>query len=260
LLQLDYGALKESEVQQEQARRLTQVKELLKKLLPGVREVGIGAPSRENRSASVRFKTADGWVPLDAVGYGYRNTVAWVVDLASRLVERYPDSVDPLGEPAVVFVDEIDLHLHPTWQRTLMTYLTECFPRVQFVVTAHSPLFVQAAAGANLVLLKREKKRVTIVNDVDEIANWRLDQIVTSELFGLPTARPPQLDAALKERKSLLSKGTLTGNDKTRLAELERTIGPLPSGETAEDVKTRKLLRETLRVLQATRETRGNGQ
>src|SRR5207247_4303505 len=70
-------------------------------------------------------------------------------DLASRLVERYPDSPDPLAEPAVVLVDEIDLHLHPQWQRKLMGFLSARFPSTQFIATAHSPLVVQAAAGAD---------------------------------------------------------------------------------------------------------------
>ena len=55
--------------------------------------------------------------------------IAWVVDFTSRMVERYPDSLDPLAEPAVVLVDEIDLHLHPKWQRELIGFLSERFPK-----------------------------------------------------------------------------------------------------------------------------------
>jgi predicted ATP-binding protein involved in virulence len=69
--------------------------------------------------------------------------IAWTVDLASRLFASYPESQNPLAEPAVVLVDEVDLHLHPKWQRELRSHLTERFPGTQFVVTAHSPLVVQ---------------------------------------------------------------------------------------------------------------------
>src|SRR5206468_2266596 len=138
---------------------------------------------------------------------GYRTLIAWMVDFASRLVERYPDSANPLAAPAVALVDEIDLHLHPLWQRQLMRYLTECFSNTQFIVTAHSPLIVQAAAeDANIALLRREDDHVVIDNDVERIRGWRIDQLLTSDLFGLPSARPPQFDALLERHKELMTK------------------------------------------------------
>ena len=61
-----------------------------------------------------------------------------------RLFEHYPESPDPLSEPGIVLIDNIDLHLHPSWQRHVMENLTACFPGVQFIATAHSPLIAQA--------------------------------------------------------------------------------------------------------------------
>ena len=90
-----------------------------------------------------------------------------------------------------MLVDEIDLHLHPKWQREVIGFLTERFPNTQFIVTAHSPLIVQAAAGANLAVLKREGDHVVIENHPETIRGWRIDQVLTSDLFDLPTARPP---------------------------------------------------------------------
>ena len=257
LLQLDYGAVKPSEVQESQRVRLEQVKELLVRILPGVQEVRINAPTIASLAPSVHFRTEDGWVPLEWAGYGYRSTVAWVVDLASRMIDRYPESADPLSEPAVVLVDEIDLHLHPSWQRMLMDHLSTCFPNTQFIVTAHSPLFVQAAVGANLVVLRRNDKshRVIIDNDVDQISNWRVDQILTSDLFGLPTARPPQIERLMELRKAILTKPKLEKADHEHLAELEREMGRLPTGETGEDVQLRGLLHRTLEILQKRQET-----
>ena len=82
---------------------------------------------------------------------GERGILALVLDLTRRLAQANPHLDDPAAEAeAVVLIDEIDLHLHPTWQRTIMAYLSERFPRTQFVVTAHSPLVVQAASDANI--------------------------------------------------------------------------------------------------------------
>jgi predicted ATP-binding protein involved in virulence len=174
-----------------------------------------------------------------------------MVDLASRMFDRYPDSEYPLHEPAVVLVDEIDLHLHPKWQRDLMGFLTRLFPNTQFIATAHSPLVVQAASDANVVLLRREDDHVIIDNDVKAIHNWRVDQILTSDLFGLESARPPQLDGLLAERTEILSKARLTKKDRERLERIEEEIGSLPTGETPEDMEAMDVIRRAARRLKA---------
>jgi predicted ATP-binding protein involved in virulence len=190
---------------------------------------------------------------LRQLGYGYQTLITWVTDLANRMVERYPDSPDPLAEPAFVAVDEIDLHLHPLWQRKLMDFLTARFPNTQFVATAHSPLVAQAAADANLVVLRREGDHVVIDNDVENIRGWRIDQILTSDLFGLESARPPRLATLLAERMQLLTKKELTNGDQNRLKEIEAEVGELPTGETADEVKEREEIRKTLDLLKKER-------
>jgi predicted ATP-binding protein involved in virulence len=131
-----------------------------------------------------------------------------------------------------------------------MAYLTRCFPNTQFIVTAHSPLIVQAAGeDANIALLRREGDHVLIDNNVETIRGWRIDQLLTSDLFGLPSARPPQLDALLERRKELLTKARLTAADKQELTELEEKIGPLPMGETAEEARAMALIEESIKLL-----------
>ncbi|KFE68967.1 ATP binding protein [Hyalangium minutum] len=201
-------------------------------LLPEVSDVRFAVPTAKVPAARVEVLTPYGWVAMRDLSLGYRTLIAWMVDLASRMFERYPNSPNPLAEPAVVLVDEIDLHLHPKWQRQLIGYLTDRFPQTQFIVTAHSPLVVQSATNANIVVLRRKGDHVVIDNDVESIRGWRVDQILTSDLFGLETARPPQIEEFLKERTALLSKPRLTREDEARLLELEAAIGPLPTGET----------------------------
>lgn len=256
LLRADYSASKRSVVQKRQQNRLEQIKHLLIAILPGISDIRFTAPTEVQPDPGVEFHTPYGWVSLRQLGYGYRTLITWMVDLANRMLERYPNSPDPLAEPAVVLVDEIDLHLHPTWQRKLLGYLTERFQNTQFIVTAHSPLIVQAASSvnANLALLRREGDHVVIDNDVDEIRNWRIDQILTSDLFGLESARPPDLDAPLARRKQLLTKAKLTKANREELARLEKQIGELPAGETAEQVKLLERIDETMRLLKDRKE------
>jgi predicted ATP-binding protein involved in virulence len=249
LLRADYAASKESPQRKRQQERLEQVKELLLAILPEIDGIQFLTGSGVYPIPRVEFHTPYGWVPLRHLGYGYQTVIAWMIDFASRMIERYPDSSDPLAEPAVVLVDEIDLHLHPLWQRQLIGYLSQRFPNTQFIATAHSPLVVQAATGANLAVLRREGDHVVIDNDVATIRNWRIDQVLTSDLFGLPSARPPELDELLDRRQALLTKARLTKADQKELADLETRIGSLPVGETLEQARRMALIEESLELL-----------
>jgi hypothetical protein len=188
-------------------------------------------------------RTNDGLVPVSELGLGYQSVLAWVVDLASRLFTAFPDSPDPLAEPCVVLVDEIDIHLHPRWQRTLLEEISAIFKNAHFIVTSHSPLIVQAAPDANVAVLRRRGDHVTIEQGPGEVRGWRVDQILTSDLFGLPSARPAALDDLLTRREKLLAKDTLTKADETELARLREQIGALPGGESPLAMEAEEILR-----------------
>lgn len=249
LLRLDYASGKHSPRQQWQKERLAQVKQLLIEILPEVKDIRFVVPTGVYPVPWVEFKNPYGWVPLRQLGYGYQTLIAWMVDFASRMVERYPDSHDPLAEPAVVLVDEIDLHLHPVWQRKLIDDLSRLFPNTQFIATAHSPLIVQAASKANVAVLRREGDHVMIDNDVEAIKGWRIDQVLTSDLFGLESARPPEMDKPLARWRELQSKGRLTKNERQELARLEEEIGELPDWESPAEAKIVSTIEETLNLL-----------
>ncbi len=251
---LDYSASKASEIQPRQIDRLNRVRNILVSILPEVTDIRFTQPTEESPNPRVEFKTPYGWVPLRALGHGYRSMISWMVDFASRMVDRYPDGANPLAEPAVVLVDEIDLHLHPKWQRQIIPHLMKLFPRTQFIVTAHSPLIVQAALDpnirANVAVLRREGDHVVIDNNPESIRAWTVDQILTSPIYDLPTARPASLDEKLRRRKEILSKAALDDQDRKELQSLEAEIGTLPSGESADDAqRLLKLTEETQELL-----------
>ena len=243
LLQADYLASKKSPIQQQAIQRREGIKEALLSLLPDVTEIRFLQPSETQMKLGVEVETPYGWIAIGDLSLGYTTLIAWTVDIASRLFEHYPDSPNPLNEPAIVLVDEIDLHLHPRWQRSLMSYLSELFPNTQFIVTAHSPLVVQAATNANIVVLRREGDHVIIDNDAQAVRGWRIDQVLTSDLFGLESARPPAFDDLLAKRKKILSKGKLTTRDKQSLRKIEAQIGSLPAGETPADIEAMDIIR-----------------
>ena len=80
--------------------------------------------------------------------------IAMVADIASRMAEGNPGIENPLEASGVILIDEIDLHLHPKWQREILRKLHEVFPNVQFIVTTHSPIILQGASDiAQIVVL-----------------------------------------------------------------------------------------------------------
>lgn len=226
--------------------RLRTVIALLKDLLPedDIQDVTFKTidlnPSRQR--IAVHIKTPYGEVPLTALSLGYRTLMAWLIDLTVQLFARYPNSPQPLHESAVVLVDEIDLHLHPKWQRLLFSRLSDKFPNVQFIVTAHSPLIVQAAtAQTNLVVLQRPPgaSHVEVVRQPNSIRTWRLDQLMTSDLFGLSSSRLPEYDAKYERKDALLRKPTLTQKEKAELAQLDEDL----RSESAEEARYLDILR-----------------
>lgn len=241
LLRLDYRASRSTgELARRQRER---VRQLLIALLPDVEEIHIEPPRGNGGEGPVRFRTPYGEVRLSELGLGYQCTIGWMVDLASRLYARYPESDDPLGEPAVVLVDEIDLHLHPRWQRDLVALVSSRFPAVQFIFTAHSPLVVQSAEGANLATLRRDKDTVVIDNDPVAATGWRIDQLLTSDLFGLRSARGPRVERLLDERARLLAKPAPSAAERARLREIEAELEPLPTASLPEDQEAMDIIR-----------------
>jgi predicted ATP-binding protein involved in virulence len=92
------------------------------------------------------LRFADSEVPFEYLSDGYRNMLAMVADIAVRCATLNPALKDKAVRetPGIVLIDEIDLHLHPKWQRRVVSDLLAAFPKVQFVATTHSPFIIQS--------------------------------------------------------------------------------------------------------------------
>ncbi len=182
LLQTDY-AIKNGA--KEATKRLEKIKQVLTNgILPDVQDFRFTTDEKLLKTF-VEFKTDYGWVRLRDLGYGYQACITWLGDLVKRMFDRYPDAENPLAMPAIVLVDEIDMHLHPSWQRKIIGFLSRLFPYTQFIVTAHSPLIVQSAENVNVVLLEKEGDHVTIRQPkFGTYKGWSVEEILT-ELMGM---------------------------------------------------------------------------
>ena len=87
--------------------------------------------------------------PFHLLSDGYRSMVGMVADIAYRMAILNPHLLEEATRetPGIVLIDEVDLHLHPTWQRLVVDALLRTFPHVQFVGTTHSPFIIQDLHG-----------------------------------------------------------------------------------------------------------------
>ena len=185
LLQLDYSQKSGSEKSQ---KRLEKMHDLVRSdLFPGVTDFSFKKDGDNEHVVVVFSAGKDGDVRFEELGFGYQTTLTWLADFCKRMFELYPDAENPLQEEAVVLVDEIDLHLHPKWQRDLVPTLSKIFPNVQFIVTTHSPHVLQSMADVNLYVLKRGEEDGEVAFKHcprSDFRGWTVEDIL-SETMGL---------------------------------------------------------------------------
>jgi predicted ATP-binding protein involved in virulence len=201
-------------------QQLSLMKKVLVDFLPDVLDLRIKEIKTVNDKSALEVKINDKeWINLRDLSFGYQTLTALIVDIASKMMEQYPNSYSPLEEPVIVLIDEIDLHLHPKWQRTVIDKLSQNFPKAQFIATSHSPLIVQAAQdkGANIVVCRKEGDKVIIDNDPDEVKGWRIDQILISDLFDVDSSRSKLTQDKVDEYISLKGKEKLSESDKKKM-------------------------------------------
>jgi len=104
-----------------------------------------------------------GVVPVEYLSDGVRSMLAMTADIAYRCTKLNPHLDNaPKETEGVVMIDEVDLHLHPRWQQTVIPSLQEAFPKIQFIVTTHSPQVLTTVKPQNIQALVLEKGQIKI--------------------------------------------------------------------------------------------------
>ena len=177
---------------------------------------------------------------LEQFSDGYKIIIAMVADIASRMAEGNPGMDNPLEGSGIILIDEIDLHLHPKWQRVILDKLNKVFPNVQFIVTTHSPIVLLGAVDFAQIITLEEG----IVNvRHSDYSHYDVGQILLSDLFGLQNLQSPSYDVEIEEQKKLLERyDNLSEAEKKRLDELDAKLRVLSSSSTLEDMKLREYI------------------
>ena len=105
-----------------------------------------------------------GELPLEAMSDGARSVISMAADIAYRMARLNPDMGEDvtLKTSGVVLIDEVDMHLHPSWQQTVVNDLVKAFPKVQFIVTTHSPQVLTSVPAECIRILHWDNDLVDI--------------------------------------------------------------------------------------------------
>ena len=100
-------------------------------------------------------------------------------DIASKMMEQYSKSDNPLEEPVIILIDEIDLHLHPKWQKSFLNSILSIFPNIQIIVTTHSPFIVSSIENAKV--FAEELKETASIEKAAKLEGRNMTMILVSK-------------------------------------------------------------------------------
>ncbi len=106
---------------------------------------------------------------------GERSVIAMVIDLCKRLALLNPNLANPLEGKGIVLIDEIELHLHPKWQREIIETFRTTFPNIQFIMSTHSPFVIQSLQGGELISLDGEIEAEYANQNIEDVAEDIMD-------------------------------------------------------------------------------------
>lgn len=206
--------------------QLVAVRRAVESIMPGFSDLRI---QRTPMRMLVRKGPRD--LVVDQLSDGEKCLLAMTGDLARRLALANPAMKDPLQARGIVLIDEIDLHLHPTWQRQVIPALTNTFPHCQFVASTHSPQVIGSVQQESVKLLEDGRLVEKLPHTLGRDAN-----AILSEIMDVPP-HPPAVTRKLLEIGRLIDKNKYEAA-RAKVDELAVDLGD----EDAEIVRNRALI------------------
>lgn len=146
---------------------------------------------------TLKLKKGNEVLDVSDMSDGERNVLAMTIDLARRLAIANPESENPLQEgKAVVLIDEIELHLHPKWQRTILSCLLKTFPNCQFIVTTHSPQILGEVEARCIRYLSRDTEG-KVICDIQTESYGKTSDRILEELMNVRSRNDKVADQIL---------------------------------------------------------------
>lgn len=140
---------------------------------------------------------------LDQLSDGEKNVIALIGDIARRLSIANPYSEDALKGNGIILIDEVDLHLHPSWQQLIIKQLSNLFPNCQFIITTHSPQVLSQVKSESVFLLENIDNEISVMGDVKTYGK-NTDRIL-EDILGVDS-RPSEIKELFRELFSLIER------------------------------------------------------
>ena len=235
IIDLDYAAYRQDR---------PEVREVITKIVSMVSEIAEGFPmsfegvGEDERGLFPLVATPSGVIPLDVLSQGTQSLVQCVAHLVVGYAEYYGFPTDLKEKPGVLVIDEIDAHLHPSWQRRIIPTLLRHFPKLQIFCSTHSPLMLAGLEAGQVQLLRRGEDGVlSASSNESDITGWTADEILRNFLE-IPAPTDMATAAHVARLEELRHKDKLTGDEEAELQALRRTVGSeLLQGPMSEQVE-----------------------
>jgi hypothetical protein len=181
-------------------------------------------PRRPGKLARFGLVKGRHGIPLEQFSTGYQTLLLLACDIMAGLGTGLQDM---RKAPGILLVDEIGSNLHPRWRMRILGALERTFPGMQLIASTHEPLCILGLGKGEVAVLNKRKGKVEVHDDLPSPAGMRVDQLLTSEFFGLHTTMDPRLENAFELYYHLLvHEASLNASDKERLKQLERELRP----------------------------------
>lgn len=240
LQDLEFRSLKARE-----SKKPDPAERLLTKIRRFINETGLlpyGAQLGDITPDAIEFIDGNGvQLAIEELSDGYRSILGIAFELIRRLAEHYgadaiwsTDELPKVTASGVALIDEIDVHLHPSWQREIGYWFTEWFPNLQFIVTTHSPLICQAAERGSILRLpdpgEDDLPGVVEGPERDRLVYGNVLDAYATDSFGHVPTRSKAGEAKLAKLARLNQKYAHEGLEPDELQERERLLRTLPTG------------------------------
>ena len=234
--------LREQKKRNEFSRRLNDlsaVRRAIESMLNGVSDAHV---ETEPLRFSVSATSAEGKeeeFALDQLSDGQRAVLALAADLAWRMARGNPHLDDSLASEAIVLIDEVGLHLHPSWQQRILNDLRRTFPNAQFVVSTHSPQVLTTVEPEHIVELAREEGRIV----AGSVAGWTYGAEsgdVLSVVMGVDERPVNDFTRALARYRRLVSEGMGEAREALTLRAILEGLSPDDPALAGADLEIRR--------------------
>ena len=122
-------------------------------------------------------------IPIEGLSEGYKSTIVWLFDMMLRIVEKGGDLGNAHIMTGIILLDEVDLHLHPRWQQTILPSVRAVFPNMQFIVSSHSLFVAQSITDESVISLEWENDQVVVQKK--DMSSERSFSAIARELFNV---------------------------------------------------------------------------